>query len=190
MGCNYYLKYKVKNIDEYIKVTKILESQDSGYGKFEIKELKNGYIVNETYYKDLDEFEDEYIDLHIGKSSYGWHFNLCVYPDLGIRNLNDWINIFNNNEIVDEYERQVSVEDMLDTITNRQHDDKHLSEEAILKKINEVQKIIQCKPYASYDEYLKLNYAERGLNGLLAHRTREYIRTDGTYDLTNYWNFS
>jgi hypothetical protein len=57
---------------------------------------------------------------HIGKSSAGWVFALHVYPDEGINDLDDWKPLLEAApEIRDEYDRIISVEDMLSTITGR-----------------------------------------------------------------------
>jgi hypothetical protein len=58
---------------------------------------------------------------HIGKSSGGWCFALRVYPDEGIRFLDDWIRLFEKRDvlILDEYNQRVSVFEMLETILNR-----------------------------------------------------------------------
>lgn len=81
--------------------------------------------------------------LHIGTSSEGWYFSLHVenikmYPeqlagtvranDNGhiIQSLDDWKTLFadNNNTIVDEYGRDVSVDDMLKIICERSAPDR------------------------------------------------------------------
>lgn len=121
----------------------------------------------------------KYPKINIGKSSVGWHFGLSIYPDLGIYELKDWIKLFAAPEctIQDEEGRIVSPEAMLDVITKRHG-------------------------YSRWtDQELQENHAERGLNGLAAHKStlvdlREKkgferfkpiiitaIRTDGTYDL-------
>ena len=67
-------------------------------------------------------------DLHIGKSSGGWCFSLCVYPVLGINNLDDWALRWVNGEgtIVDEYEHTLTCDAMLQVITDRgPHNQKH-----------------------------------------------------------------
>lgn len=71
MGCNYYLKYKVNNLDEYFNVTGTLADQDYCTEDYGIMELTNGYVIYNTYYKSLDEFSGLELDLHIGKSSFG-----------------------------------------------------------------------------------------------------------------------
>lgn len=76
-------------------------------------------------------------DLHIGKSSAGWTFALRVYlPYDGepnwqtqdfdksihsISSLDDWRPLFERFGIINEYGEDVSVADMLRTITERSH---------------------------------------------------------------------
>lgn len=57
--------------------------------------------------------------LHIGKSSYGWCFSLHVIPELGINGLYDWIPLWNNHQIKNEYDEIISPSDMLAIITLR-----------------------------------------------------------------------
>lgn len=58
---------------------------------------------------------------HIGRSSYGWCFALHVMPEIGIHNLDDWINLINNGvyTIMDEYYEIVSVDTLLEIILGR-----------------------------------------------------------------------
>lgn len=57
---------------------------------------------------------------HIGKSSAGWAFTLRVYPG-EIDSLDDWEALFRvpGSEIQDEYDRPISVDEMMDIIQNR-----------------------------------------------------------------------
>ena len=59
--------------------------------------------------------------LHIGKSSAGWNFSLRIHPNEGINNLENWKERWEKGSIWDEYGREVTVEDMLETITERSH---------------------------------------------------------------------
>lgn len=60
--------------------------------------------------------------LHIGKSSAGWAFGLRIHPDKGITSLDDWKKKWSaGGQIRNEYEEVVTVEEMLDRITNRSH---------------------------------------------------------------------
>lgn len=195
MGTNYYLRKKV-TLKEYLKT----HLEDFNYGNT-LDILFNGYVFNKTYYASEEELNEVlYLELHIGKSSAGWHFGLCIYPELGINNLEDWKREFNNpeNEIIDEYwinpEDIINPEKMIDIITNRKDSRYVNDEEELLKNFNGLQRMLGGKIYNSYDEILRDNEAERGLNGLWAHRPgnpyTKYTRTDGTYDLTPVWNFS
>lgn len=62
---------------------------------------------------------------HIGKSSGGWCFALHVYPDEGIKDLDDWEgNLFaaveaGDGEIRDEYGRDLTIEELMSLITGR-----------------------------------------------------------------------
>jgi hypothetical protein len=61
---------------------------------------------------------------HIGKSSGGWVFQLAVYPDEGIDGLDNWKRIFQDHDferIENEYGDNVTVGDLLRTITERHH---------------------------------------------------------------------
>lgn len=163
MGCNFYLRFKIKmNIKVHNSFTDYSEH---------ITELDNGYVYKNHYYENLPE---EFVHLlHIGKSSMGWHFNLCIYPELGIHDLSDWELLFNTYEIEDEYGDIISTEDMLDRITNRKGDNEKMSKEEL-------------------EKFCRDNHCEVGLNGLFAHKTTRYgehTRTKGTYDLTTYWDF-
>lgn len=162
MGCNYYLKYKGLNLKQHNDYTDITEK---------VTELDNGYVYKEHYFT---EYPEDLLDLiHIGKSSLGWHFMLCIYPELKINNLNDWKELFDKYEIIDECGKTVSKEDMLETITKRESIGNPLTEDEI-------------------KEFCKENHAEVGLNGLFAHKTTApfiFTRTEGTYDLTESWDF-
>lgn len=73
--------------------------------------------------------------IHIGKSSVGWCFGLHVARELDINDLDDWQHIWETGIYIDpeslerhhtdsgyienEYGDTISVEDMLDIITNR-----------------------------------------------------------------------
>lgn len=193
MGTNYYLRKKV-TLQEY------LEKQLDRYNHYHSLDiLTNGYVFNHTYYETERELDENlFVELHIGKSSAGWHFGLCIYPDLNINSLKDWEREFNapGNKIYDEYyinsEDCIKVEDLLDKITNRIGDTR--TECEILESFNALQRTLGYREYDSYDEVLRENHAERGYNGLWAHKTGDpytrYFRTDGTYDLTTEWNFS
>jgi len=52
----------------------------------------------------------KYEQIHIGKSSAGWCFSLHVIPEMGLNNLEDWVNFLKDKAIVDEYD---DVEDNL-----------------------------------------------------------------------------
>lgn len=60
--------------------------------------------------------------LHIGKSSAGWVFSLCIYPDRNINTLEDWKRVWaSGGQIRDEYGEFVPIPDMVACITLRSH---------------------------------------------------------------------
>lgn len=188
MGTNYYLIKKKK-----------YEPKDDTYTEQKVYELNNGWVWNNTYYPSLDDLNKEYyLELHIGKSSCGWHFGLCIYPEFNINSLEDWLKEFDENEIKDEYDKIVSKQDMFETITNRKHKgwEDFATQEEYEKSQLEIQNgwnsHFNYPSYITYDDFLRDNHAKRGLNGLLAHDSYYYepIVTGGTYDLTKDWNFS
>lgn len=66
----------------------------------------------------------ESIDRHIGKSTNGWVFSLHIYPEEGIKTFTDWLLLLKDpaKVIVDDRGREVSVEEMVRVITERQGD--------------------------------------------------------------------
>ena len=194
MGTNYYLRLKKK-----------YEPKDEDYSEYYdilVDELDNGFVWNRHFYAHKDELNKDYfLELHIGKSSCGWHFGLCIYPELGINSLQDWEALFSSgkNVIVDEYDRVITKTEMLDIITKRENKDRNnyasqeLYEQDYIKRHNDIcNHLGHCKPYKDYEEFLRDNHAKRGLNGLLAHNS-DYFEptvTGGTYDLTKDWRFS
>jgi hypothetical protein len=74
----------------------------------------------------------EYPSIHIGKSSGGWCFGLHVFENYevhedieryvihDVRSLDDWKKLWDSGGyILDEYDREISVEKMLEIITER-----------------------------------------------------------------------
>ena len=61
------------------------------------------------------------VQYHVGKSSGGWCFALHVLPEHGINSLEDWKRLFDQpgSLIVDEYEQEVPIAEMLRVITER-----------------------------------------------------------------------
>lgn len=106
----------------------------------------------------------EYESKHIGKSSFGWCFSLHVYPDEGISDLDDWIKLFNEpgTYILDEYGNEISVEKILDVITNRR---------GASDSWDDFEKRILLL-YSSEEDFHRRNYSERGPNYLLRHSLR------------------
>lgn len=111
---------------------------------------------------------------HIGKSSGGWCFSLHVYPDQGIRTLEDWERIFRGHGtlIKDEYERVISADEMVDVIRNRSWKERSKNTPPTL--------------YTSWDQFHEKNLSEFGPNGLMRHKVdMKYCigHGEGTWDL-------
>ena len=104
----------------------------------------------------------EFDRLHIGKSSAGWCFSLHVIPEREISELTDWRSLWEipGSVIKNEYDEVVSVDQMLDCITNRSWSGD------------------TPKPAS----WIRENYARQGPNGLWRH-TYDAEPGKGTYDL-------
>lgn len=123
MGCNYYLHKKAKYTPKNQRERNWHEKYDFNFFENEynhVIELTNGYVFNNTFYKNLDELNQVYyLTYHIGKSSVGWRFLLQVYPEQGINNLKDWKKLFGKNDIYSECNEQLTKKDMINIITKR-----------------------------------------------------------------------
>lgn len=78
---------------------------------------------------------DRAAEIHIGKSAAGWNFSLRIYPMIdGLPNehlapfgtsviveLSDWRPLFEQHEIWNEYDKRVTADEMIATITKRSH---------------------------------------------------------------------
>lgn len=196
MGTNYYLKSKALKCPKcYAQNPELWDFWHSLDTYKSIEELKNGYVFDNMYYKTLEEAEaNTYSILHIGKSSYGWHFSLCGYRELGINSLDDWKKLFDDPSITieDEYGDVISKEEMLSIITERYSRNNRNTEEDEQKYIDFLNSndlyLKLGKQYRDYDEFLYENSASRGYNGLLRHNGAE--DTGGTWDMTYNTNFS
>lgn len=210
MGMNYYLR---KKDDSKFNIPSNAYMVNAGRLAVTIKEKGETEVL-----LNLDKCVDTVDKLHIGKSSFGWNFSLCIYPTLNIYNLKDWIELFDNSEyeILDEEDRVVSKEEMLSTITERksfsfdEYSTLEEFEKSVVDNYNNLEKKLQGTPriVKNYDEYLEKNNAYRGKNGLLGHKSTildlrneemwkgflpilsTFFVTDGTYDLTTDWDFS
>ena len=62
-----------------------------------------------------------YDPIHIGKSSAGWAFGMHVDPDMGINNIDDWEERWEQpgSYIMNEYGEEITVNEMKDVIKNR-----------------------------------------------------------------------
>jgi len=80
----------------------------------------NYYVVMEG----CDACNRPHENLHIGKSSAGWAFSLRLHRH--IRSLGDWKELWSSGvEVVNEYGDGVTIEEMIDRITNRANPDKN-----------------------------------------------------------------
>ena len=195
MGMNFYLLRKINFINnEQTPASLGCSYADESF----VTELENGLVWGNTYYPSTEELNKVFYQrIHIGKSSMGWHFGLCIYPDQNINSLDDWIKLFraHGNTIVDEEDRELKTSEMLDRIEDRKQLDfeKYESEQdyekAVVENYNNINKtinIFKYKIYNSYDEILMDNHACRGLNGLWRRQKDQYTSypiPDGTYDL-------
>ena len=192
MGTNFYahVKAKYKQYDYRDPVSVMYDELDDDP---KVMELTNGYVWNNTYYKDIDSLNKDYYHvLHIGKSSSGWHFSLCIYPTIGINNLEDWKKVWSssNFKIYMESDEEISEEELMSYIVNRQYPGE-IDEDKILKQNNDMaEKAGIGRRFDTYDQLLLFNGAARGKNGLGSHNSLRYTYTDDTYDLTTDVNFS
>ena len=110
-----------------------------------------------------------YEQLHIGKSSFGWHFSLHVIPEMEINNLEDWKKVWKGKKIFDEYGLKISWVKMLSIITERKGTNNSME-----------------KPYGyeSWEEFHKVNHSEFGINGLIRSKIGSFCigHGEGTYD--------
>ena len=170
MGTNYYLHKKV-NFDPGHRVPASLGCDN--WHEHEPIELENGWVWHNRYYPTLEKLnEDFYQEIHIGKSSCGWRFSLCTYPeenprliqygkhefylDKPISSLEDWIALFeaDGNTIWDEYGDKVSKDDMVKCISKREPRD-NLTEGW--------QRLNKGTKFETKEEYF-------AINGLLVHK--------------------
>lgn len=182
MGTNFYLIRKIKyNKEENTPTSLGCDSVDCTP-----KHINNGWIVNNTYYKTYEEFEENFEqEIHIGKSSLGWHFALAIYPEYGIHNFEDWKKLIldPNNIIKDEYGETVPPEVMITIITQRSGKrwKEGMSPEMVKKEEDDYIALLKTldgpfrENYSSYDDFLIENHAERG-NRLLLKHSSKYIK--------------
>jgi hypothetical protein len=112
-------------------------------------------------------------EIHLGKSSAAWCFALHIYPEKGIKNLEDILSFIKNKEIIDEYSRQVSVDDFIDIVTNRSWHNNPANYD-----------FSRNEWYKTLDDFLRINNAELGPNNLLRHKIGNFCikHGEGTYD--------
>lgn len=185
MGMNFYAHLKAKY--DGLESDGIWDTLDDDP---KVQELTNGYVWRNTYYKTIEDLNKEYYHvLHIGKSSYGWHFLLCSYPKLNILTLKDWERVWGTAgcEIRTEEGEKITPKEMLSWILDR--GDAERNEKKALEAHNKLCEEYKFgRTYSTYDEYMRDNGAKRGKNGLWAHADCN-TDTDGTYDITSSVNF-
>ena len=110
------------------------------------KEQKNRFkeAIDKNDYKTVEELFNEYKEVHIGKSSYGWKFlwdaNFFNYFEPNKESIYKWLK---EGEIVDEYGEPYTYEEFINYIENRkkqpqnQHDastyERYCTDEGIAK---------------------------------------------------------
>ena len=109
---------------------------------------------------------------HIGKSSFGWTFSLRSYPEDGIVSLTAWKRVLSipQSKIFNEYDAQVSIEEMLRIITERK---------------GEITPTTTVPSgYADWHDFNAKNFCEFGPNGLARHTENERVsHGEGTWDM-------
>ena len=130
---------------------------------------------------------DHEIVLHIGRSSGGWCFSLHVMPERGINSLQDWIDLIEARTsaglavIKNEYDEEVSLQDLLGLITKRHG---FASVDENFNKANIL--MLPTWNYRDVEDYLQQNHATRGPNDLLRHINDGKFcigHGEGTWDL-------
>lgn len=118
--------------------------------------------------------------LHIGKSSGGWCFALHIIPERGLKNLNDWRDLWEQHGIVkDEYGNHVSAEKLERIITERTWGPKDGQEGQTEWRL------LHPKPDESF---LAANYAERGPRGLVRAKI-DGVHCVGHADNAGTWDY-
>lgn len=103
MGTNYYLRAKAE-----------WPGGDPALAEG-VERLTNGWACNGTYYPDDESLKAGYSKTyHIGKSSAGWRFLLCSYPEDGLTDWPEWKRLIEapGSEAFDEYGVKVSPEEI------------------------------------------------------------------------------
>lgn len=100
MGTNYYLYLK----SDYEVINNYFKSR------------KSNHLFNINEYDLLSP-----IRINIGKNSCGWKFCLHIYLNHKINSFKDWCDILKNDEyiIVDEYNKVINMNEMIDIITKK-----------------------------------------------------------------------
>lgn len=161
MGCNYYLEHKNGDYWDLPKSDKLGEKVN----RLVVSAKNYGWRTQTLY---IDDLTEKTYKLHIGKKSAGWRFSLCMYPFLNIYTLDDWKIKLNEKDsyiVVDEYGDEVSVEDLLKEIEDK--------DETLLAHTTS---FYDTRNKSGFDDFLPI--------------ISTYINTSDGYDLTPDWDFS
>lgn len=124
-----------------------------------------------------------YVELHIGKSSYGWCFALHVIPELDLNSLQDWEVLFGlyTEGIYDEYDINTPVAELMKTICDRQGADPDETWAGTTKTLDRHYSVIDIP----WSEWFEQNSAQPGPRGCARHRIGRGCVAHGpsTYDL-------
>lgn len=121
--------------------------------------------------------------VHIGKSAHGWCFYLRVHPHL--QTIKDWAEFLKKPgiSIANEYGDVLTPTEMLGIITLRSGKVTPPVWEMDQKTFSS----IFGKWYTTPENFMKMNSAVPGPNGLLRLRESVYVRHgEGTWDYCNY----
>lgn len=63
--------------------------------------------------------------IHIGKRSCGWPFTFHGYETKGVVDVESWKEFIKNKHIIDEYDQNISYEEMLEIVDDTYENAKH-----------------------------------------------------------------
>jgi len=123
----------------------------------------------------LCEHCNRYEETHIGKSSGGWVFSLHVDADKGLNSWQDWLAYLkkDNVTILDEYDRECTVAELTNVVTNRGWVG-HTYPYTVFGKV-----------YHNFEHLCKEHDAVPGENNLFRHKIGRFCcgHGEGTWDL-------
>jgi hypothetical protein len=129
--------------------------------------MGTNYYARENYCEHCQRGDE----LHIGKSSAGWHFALHIIPERDLIDLDSWTAFLTDTTvkrpIFDEYGSPVTFEELMKVITERSHK----REDVPLG-------------YANWRDFHRQNYSQAGLNGLVRCQLKNNCvgHGEGTWD--------